>query len=342
LSGFIYPVVVHWAWSTTGWLSPFKRNDCCLISDTGYIDFAGSGVVHMVGGFAGLVGAVVLGPRLGRFDNDGPKPQGHNIVLVALGTFILWFGWYGFNPGSTLGAIGLSAPASPGAEFGMRNLAFVAALVATNTTLSAAFGGVTGLVLSILIDKEMNLGVTLNAVLGGLVAVTAGCSVLEPWGAVITGISGSLVVYGVSKLLIKLKIDDPIDAFAVHGAGGLIGVLLTGLFAMDQNIRVAYGTGGDDDDTDEGWFVGGNGSQFAVQLVGALCIMAWVCSTCVVLFIILRFAGVLRVPVEHEKKGLDESKHGGHAYPEHSLIMRTLASRVMGGGAQGSPATAKR
>mmetsp|Transcript_49192 Transcript_49192/g.123666 ORF Transcript_49192/g.123666 Transcript_49192/m.123666 type:complete len:477 (-) Transcript_49192:59-1489(-) len=316
LTAFIYPVVVHWQWSSTGWLSPFK--DDTLIGTNNFLDFAGCGAVHMVGGFAGLMGAILLGPRLGRFDNDGPKPQGHNLVFVALGTLILWFGWYGFNPGSTLGASG--------------GFSSVAALAAVNTTLSPAFAAAATLIINVAVDRQMNLGVVLNGLLGGLVSITSGCAIVDGWGAVIIGVIAGLLEYGSSKLLIKLKVDDPLDAFPVHGICGMWGLLSVGAFATHQGICDAYKDGlqgGDCPDIDFGFIKGGGGMQLGAQLTGLVVIAAWTAALSGVLFGILRLIKLLRVPVEEERMGLDEAKHGGHAYPEHSLIMRTLASKVM-------------
>jgi len=312
---FTYPVVVHWVWSGTGWLGAF--NDDPLISDFGYIDFAGGVVVHVTGGLSGLVGTLCLGPRLGRFDNDGPKPQGHNIVFVAQGTILLWFGWYGFNPGSTLQAT----------DFGAQ----VASLCAVTTTLSCIFACLTALFMTTVIDRKMDLALVLNGALAGLVSITAGCAVVDTWAAVIAGIIGGGIYYGSSKLLLLLKVDDPIDAFAVHGLNGMWGAFFIGLFASESRTLAAYPNRIVPGKTsyDHGLFMGGGGRQLAVQIVGIVTITAWVAFLTASMFIPLKFAKLLRVPLEEERMGLDESKHGGHAYPEHSLIMRTLASRLL-------------
>ena len=214
ITGFIYPVVVHWVWDGNGWLTAFTDNP---IGTNGYLDFAGSSVVHMVGGFAGLMGAIILGPRIGKYGKDGsinPIP-GHSISLAALGVFILWFGWYGFNPGSTLGLTG--------------GFAALAAKVAVNTTLAASAGAVACAFLSMWRTGKYDMGLTLNGALGGLVAITAPCAVVDPWAALVIGlIAAPVVIFGIEGLD-RLRIDDPIGAVAVHGFAGVWGVLSVGL-----------------------------------------------------------------------------------------------------------------
>ena len=311
----MYPVVVHWVWSGEGWLSAFNSDP--FISDFGYMDFAGGSVVHLVGGISGLMGTTFLGPRLGRFDNDGPKPQGHNIVFVAQGTMLLWFGWYGFNPGSTLACT----------DFGAQ----IASLAAVNTTLSCVFGVCTALILSTIVDRKMDLGVTLNGALAGLVGITAGCAMIEPWAAIICGMLSGTIYFAGSKLLLKLKVDDPIDAFPVHALCGSWGVICIGLFASRHRILAVYPHRFVPGQVhyDYGLFMGGGAYQLAAQIAGLLAISAWVLALTTIIFLPLKLLGRLRVPLEEERMGLDESKHGGHAYPEHSLIMRTLASRLL-------------
>jgi len=291
---FIYPVVVHWGWSGDGWISAF--NSDALLG--GVQDFAGSGIVHMTGGWAAFVGAAIVGPRTGRYD-EAKKPlpmPGHSTTLQVMGTFILWLGWYGFNPGSTLG---LSAT----------NYARDAARVVTTTTISAATGGLTVVVLEKLLgDKTWSVGAVCNGILGGLVSITAGCSVTYPWSAMVIAMIGGCIYFGTSKCMLYLvKIDDPLDAFAVHGACGFWGVFATGLFSAPA---YAYASG-------PGLFYGHG------QALGAACIClaaesAWVIITSAILFFPLKKMGLLRVSAEIEAAGMDVSKHGGSAYANES------------------------
>ena len=295
LTGFVYPTVVHWAWGS-GWLSsvPWKKEDGD--KSLGYHDFAGSGVVHMTGGFAGLMGAIMVGPRTGRFDAQG-RPiamPGHNAALVVLGTFILWVGWYGFNCGSQLSATSADDATAIGR-------------VGITTTLAASAGGVTSLFLNYALYKVWDLIAVCNGVLAGLVSITAGCSVLDLYMAVFAGFIGAFVLFGSSKLLLKLRIDDPLEAFPVHGACGLWGVLAVGLFAKEKYL-------GDNDNDRYGALMGGNGRLFGVQLLGAVCIILWTCGILGPFFFVLKQAGLLRTSAEEEAAGLDESKHGGSAY----------------------------
>ena len=264
----------------------------------GMIDFAGSGIVHMTGGVAALVGAIFLGPRTGRFSPSGEciDMPGHSSVLVALGTFILWFGWYGFNPVSTLAFEYMET----------------AARVAVTTTLGAAAGGVTALSIHYGFTKSLDVGPMCNGILAGLVSITGNCVVIEPWAAALIGAIGAAIYYGFSALLRKLKIDDPLDASSVHGACGAWGVIAAGLFAKQKYVLNDYGAEGGADDY--GALYGGGGKQLGNQIAGVLAIIAWVGFTSSVLFGVLKYAGMLRVPVEEEEVGLDTSHHGGNAY----------------------------
>lgn len=290
ITGFIYPVVVHWGWSGEGWFST-------EFGDNGFVDFAGSGIVHMVGGAAALMGAIFLGPRYGRFREDTGEivdMPGHSTVLAALGTFILWFGWYGFNPVSTLAFGGMA----------------VAEKAAVTTTIAAAAGGVTTLATSVAMGNPLDVGPALNGILAGLVSITASCSVVEPYAAAIIGVIGGLVYYGSSKMLLMMKIDDPLDASPVHFFCGAWGVISCGLFATQYNLAAAFGINNDE----YGLFYGGGGKQLGIQLVGVVTFAAWTCSTSGLMFFVLKTIGMLRVPESEELAGLDESHHGGGAY----------------------------
>jgi len=317
ITGFIYPVVVHWVWDGNGFLCAFNDASTTTPILTGMIDFAGSGVVHMTGGWAAMMGALVLGPRIGRFEEGVDQDQfsGHSATLQVLGTFILWFGWYGFNPGSTLAVHSAS-----------RDMA----RVAVTTTLSAATGGITGLFSKKYLPKSLggsgifDISHTCNALLGGLVGITASCAVVDPWGAIIVGFVAAFVYHGGSCAMRKFKIDDPLDAFAVHGACGVWGCLSVGVlaakeysYAPAEGNEYRKGSNGTDLGPDAGIFMeGSRGELFATQLVGVIIIVLWVCSLSGLLFLILKKTGMLRVDENEEAMGADIAKHGGHAYPE--------------------------
>lgn len=296
ISSFVYPVIVHWVWSTTGWLSA-RRLDCAtgvpspLFAGTnGVMDFAGSGVVHMVGGSAALVSAAILGPRIGRFAEGGHMVlfENSNSGQMVLGTLILWVGWYGFNAGSTGCMLGCMPAAS---------------LAATNTTLSIASGGLTCLLAAVLLGSPGDIGVLLNGILSGAVAITASCALVEPYAAVVIGIIAGMVYLLSSKLLIRLRIDDPLDAAPVHLFCGSWGVLASGLFAMEDKVVAVYGYA-------EGWgaFYGGGGKQFGVQLLGVVAIAGWGFFWAAILFWGLRIVGWLRVSKDAELQGLDTAQ----------------------------------
>lgn len=307
LTGFVYPVVVYAIWSSSGFLTAF--NDEPLFG-VGMVDFAGSGVVHMTGGFTALVAATILGPRKGRFyDDDGNKLdepvqfQPHSVALQMLGTFILWFGWYGFNPGSAL-MIANSGSAD------------VAALCAVTTTLAAAAGSVTALFTDSLMgrmssgESEYDLSMAMNGALGGLVAITAGCSVVTPYASVIIGVIGGWVYILGSKTLVMLKIDDAVDAVPVHFFNGMWGVLAAALFATEEGMAAAYSHKGGK----HGLFYGGGGSLLGANICGILFIIAWVSVLMVPFFGALKVLGMFRVDPLEEDVGLDISHHKGAAY----------------------------
>lgn len=302
LTGFVYPVVVHAIWSSSGFLSAFNNDP---LFDSGVVDFAGSGVVHLTGGCSALWAAYVLGPRKGRFyDEMGNALEtplempGHSTSLQMLGTFILWTGWYGFNPGSTLGITG-------------DGMAGVAALSAVTTTLAAAAGCVscmsTRWFFSPADHRTYDLTAAMNGALGGLVAITAGCSVVEPWAAIVIGIIAGPVYLCASNLLIKLRIDDTVDAVPVHMANGIWGLLATGLFAKPELRAMAYAQ-------DIGGLFYGDGKLFAAEIITILFVFGWVTGIMLPFFFLLRHLGWFRVSVGEEDIGLDISKHGGAAY----------------------------
>mmetsp|Transcript_11542 Transcript_11542/g.36539 ORF Transcript_11542/g.36539 Transcript_11542/m.36539 type:complete len:452 (-) Transcript_11542:2160-3515(-) len=296
-TSFIYPVVVHMVWDSEGYFSAFNSGTGAAAPVLGGVmDFAGSGVVHMTGGIAALAGAAMLGPRIGRFDADGkmlPMP-GHSAVLQVLGAFILWLGWYGFNGGSTL-SVFTSAYS--------RDLA----RVCVTTTLGAASGALSSFALVHFTSHIWDVTAVGNGVLAGLVSITAGCVVVDPWAAIVIGVVAGFAYLGGVQLERLLKIDDPLDAFPVHGAAGAWGVFAVGMFCRPEYSYNGLGSHG---------FVypGAQPDLLGIQIVTFLIITIWVgvCST--VIFGSLRLAGILRVPAEVEEAGMDVSKHGGEAY----------------------------
>lgn len=276
ISLVIYPVVGHWIWGGG------------FLSKMGMIDFAGSTVVHSVGGWAALTGAAVLGPRMGKFTKEG-KPNaipGHSITLGALGVFILWFGWFGFNPGSSLAGTDTSI-----------------GLIAMTTNLAAATGGVSVMIITWLRYRKPDVSMTLNGVLGGLVAITAGCASVSMGGAIAIGaIAGFLIVFGVEFIEKVLKVDDPVGAVTVHGICGAAGTVLTGFFA-----------------TEGGLFYGGGWSQLGIQVLGVLAVAAWTLTASLILFTAIKAINGLRVSREDEALGLDIGEHGTQAYADFHL-----------------------
>jgi Amt family ammonium transporter len=319
ISALIYPIVVHWAWDANGWLAnAFLSEDA--LGTNGYMDFAGSGVVHMVGGTAGLVGAIIVGPRLGRFTGGKINAiPGHSMALGTLGMFVLWVGWYGFNPGSTLALSG--------------GFASLAAKVAVTTTLAACAGGVTAVIASKARTGVYDMGLTINGILGGLVGITAGCAVVDPWAAIVIGAVAALVVMAGVELLDLLRIDDPVGAAPVHLGAGLWGVLAVGLFATNEGITAAF-TG----PTEQyGLLVGGGVEQLGIQALGAAAIIAWTATTSAVLFLAIKFTIGIRVSEEEEMSGLDLGEHGMPAYTFTDVLGE---GSHIGGASSGSPAYA--
>lgn len=305
LTSFIYPIVVHWGWNTSGWATAWTEDEDILLMGCGVIDFAGSGVVHMTGGVAALIAAKIVGPRKGRFVEGVCKdlPQ-QSAVLQTLGTLILWFGWYGFNGASTLYICGYSG---------------VAAKTMCTTTLAAAFGAIVTVALGKKIDGIVDPGLANNGILAGLVGITAPCSTCEPYAAAFIGIIAAFVYFFMSKTLKKFQIDDVVDASPVHCFCGMWGVIAAGLFATEDNYNAAYY------DTREtncaGLFYGG-GAQIGANIVFVIAIWVWVGATSLALFGGLHAAGMLRVDSDMEERGMDESKHGGMTYPEMELAVK--------------------
>ncbi len=288
LSMIIYPISGKWAWgslfndASAGWLETLSTGAFC--------DFAGSAVVHSVGGWIALAGAICLGPRIGKFGKDG-KPRmimGHNLILAALGVFILWVGWFGFNPASTTTGCG---------DIGR---------IALVTNIAAAAGAVTSMITIWIVSGKPDLSMSLNGVLAGLVAITAGCNTMTMTGGLVVGaVAGVLVVFGV-MFFDKLKIDDPVGAVSVYGVNGLWGTLACGLF----NAEGALGTA----ETSTGLLYGGGFDQMITQLIGAGAIFIWAFGCGMLLFTIIKKTIGLRVTEEEELKGLDATEHGTDAY----------------------------
>ncbi|UMZ73815.1 ammonium transporter [Natranaerofaba carboxydovora] len=277
ITTLIYPVAGHWIWGD-GWLAGL-----------GFHDFAGSTVVHSLGGWAALIGAMVIGPRIGKYTKDG-KPNaipGHSLTLGALGVFILWFGWFGFNPGSTLSGMAVESIAH----------------IFVTTNLSAAFGAVVSMFVTWAKYGKPDVSIALNGALGGLVGVTAGADIVSPFGAAIIGIlSGFAIVYGVEFIDRVLKIDDPVGAAGVHGICGAIGTIAVGFLA-----------------TDGGLFYGGGAGLLGVQLIGVVAIAVWVMSTTFVLFKAIDATIGLRVSAAEETTGLDIEEHGIESYADFQV-----------------------
>ncbi|MDX8338414.1 ammonium transporter [Draconibacterium sp. IB214405] len=271
----IYPISGHWTWGG-GWLSQL-----------GFHDFAGSSIVHSVGAWVGLAGAAIIGPRIGKYGKDGKAKAipGHNLALGALGVFILWFGWFGFNPGSQLAAAGTDNAVAIGH-------------IAVTTNLAAAAGAVTAMMVAWFRYKRPSLSISLNGALAGLVAITAGCDAVNPMGALFIGIiAGFILPFAVEFIDKVIKVDDPVGAISVHGVSGAFGTLAVGLFS-----------------TSEGLFYGGGAKLLGIQAIGVLAFFAWAFGLGLVLFFILKKANILRVSKRIEEEGLDVYEHGESAY----------------------------
>jgi Amt family ammonium transporter len=295
LVGISYPITGHWVWSANAWLFNLHGED------GGFRDFAGSTVVHAVGGWAALVGAAVLGPRTGKFAADGRinAIPGHNLSIATLGCLILWIGWFGFNPGSEL-AVNEAVP-----------------YIAVTTNLAGAAGGITATFTSWLRDGKPDLTMTINGILAGLVGITAGCNGVSYWGAVIIGaIAGIIVVYAVA-FFDSIKIDDPVGAISVHLVNGTWGTLAVGLFNKEAGL-----------------FYGGGMQQLIDQIIGVVVIGIFTVVFSVVVWSVLKATLGIRVKPEEEIEGLDIGEHGMEAYSgfvkEADVMVGTRASGVGG------------
>lgn len=271
ISAIIYPISGHWIWGGG------------FLSQMGFHDFAGSTAVHMVGGVAALIGAKILGPRIGKYSKDGTAHAipGHSLTLGALGVFILWFAWFGFNGCSTVSMTGNDSILSASSIF-------------MTTNMAAATATVTVMIITWIRYKKPDVSMTLNGSLAGLVAITAGCDMVTPVGAFFIGlIAGFAVVFAIEFIEKKLKIDDPVGAVSVHGVCGCLGTILTGLFAVDGGL-----------------FYGGGFSFLSVQLLGVISVIVWVAITMTIVFLIIKHTVGLRVSAKEEIEGLDKQEHG--------------------------------
>jgi len=295
ISLVIYPVSGHWIWGG-GWLA-----------ERGFHDFAGSTAVHMVGGVAAFIGALILGPRIGKYDKNGKSKAipGHSLTLGALGVFILWFCWFGFNGASTVSMEG-DAIVSAGKIF-------------VTTNLAAAVATCTVLIITWIRYKKPDVSMTLNGTLAGLVAITAGCDTVSPTSAAIIGIlAGFAVVFGIEFIDKVLKVDDPVGAVGVHGINGMLGTLCVGLFSDGAGT-----------DGSLGLFTGGDASLLGTQALGVISVIAWVAATMTVVFLIIKHTVGLRVTEEEEIAGLDIMEHGlTSSYADFMPVVNTIAPVV--------------
>lgn len=269
----LYPMVANWVWNPNGWLA-----------SRGFNDFAGSAAVHAMGGFAALAAALVLGPRIGKYNDDGSANSipGHNLPLAAVGAFILWFGWFGFNPGSSLGAVG--------------NWELIGSVV-VNTFLASAAGGISTMIYTHFRYGKIDITMVINGVLAGLVSITAGCNVVGPGSAIIIGLVAGVLVDVAVLYVDKLKVDDPVGAIAVHGVNGLFGTIAVGLFAIDG-----------------GAFFGGGTALLTTQLLGVVVIVVFAFSLTYLTMLLLKHTVGIRITKEEEIAGIDESTFGVDAY----------------------------
>lgn len=297
ITGLIYPTVVNWQWGG-GWLA-----------ERGFEDFAGSSIVHSVGGWAALMGAIIVGPRIGKYGPDG-KPRaipGHNIVLAMTGVFILFVGWFGFNPGSQLAA-DVEVPR-----------------IAVNTMLAAAAGGVAAMFTSWIKFKKPDVSMAGNGILGGLVSITAGAFALDGYMSLVAGLIGGIIVTFSVLLLDRLRVDDPVGAVSVHGVCGAWGTIAVGLFANGNAPLLDEGS--------NGLFFGGGADLLIDQLVGVVAVFVFVTITAGILFLAIKKAGFLRATPEEEIEGLDVTEHGVAGYGPDVLpsLVGAAAATTEGG-----------
>ena len=269
----VYPVVANWVWNPNGWLAI-----------RGFNDFAGSAAVHAMGGFAALAAAIVLGPRIGKYSKDGKSNTipGHNLPLASVGAFILWFGWFGFNPGSSLGAVG--------------NWELIGSVV-VNTFLASASGGIATMIYTYFTYSKIDITMVINGVLAGLVSITAGCNVVGPISAIIIGAIAGVLVDLAVVFFDKIKVDDPVGAIAVHGVNGLFGTMAVGFFAIEGGL-----------------FYGGGISLLVTQILGVITIALF---SFTVTFIIMKFLKLtigVRISSDDEEAGIDASSFGVQSY----------------------------
>lgn len=284
----VYPVVAHWIWGG-GWLAEHGKQD-----------FAGSTVVHLTGAMAALAATILLKPRVGKYNADGTANNlsGHNQVFTALGVLILWVGWFGFNAGSTLGV--------ENGFFGY---------IALNTSLAAAAGAISALLISWVVLGKSDVTTMLNGTLAGLVAITASCAFVETWASVVIGLVAGILVFYSARFFEKRKIDDPIYVLSVHGVAGVWGTLSTGLFASPELATVGH----------EGLFYGGGFTQLGVQVMGVTASAAYAFAVSfAILFVMKKVMKELRVTEEQEQAGLDLSEHGSYGYPEALFIQEQI------------------
>ena len=269
----MYPIAANWVWNPNGWLATM-----------GFNDFAGSAAVHAMGGFSALAGAIVLGPRIGKYNADGSinAIPGHNLTLASVGAFILWFGWFGFNPGSTLAAVGKWD---------------LIGTVATNTFLASAMGGISTMTYTMLKYKKVDITMVINGVLAGLVAVTAGCNVVSANSAIIIGLVAGILVDVAVISIDRLKIDDPVGAIAVHGVNGLFGTLAVGLFSVKNGL-----------------FTTGSFDQLGVQALGVIVISIFSFVLTFAIFTVMKKTIGVRISPQEESAGIDAAEYGLEAY----------------------------